>query len=82
VISPGSDIEQVMFFIIYMYGKDKPSKVYQEYFAEMQTQTEALIERHWPEIDRLAHALLERKTLIADELVAVIKSVSADAYGS
>jgi hypothetical protein len=45
----------------------------------MQMQTEALVERRWPEIDRLAHALVERKTLMADELVAIIKSVSAAA---
>ena len=78
MISKDSDIEQVLFFITYIYG-DKPSRVYQKYFAQMQMQTEALVERRWHEIDRLAHALVERKTLIADELVAIIKSVSAAA---
>jgi hypothetical protein len=49
-------------------------KVAATYWAYMEARTEALVERQWAPIKRLARALLERETMTGREILAVLNA--------
>jgi hypothetical protein len=65
-VSHGSDYQQVSDLIFRVYeGADKVADAYWRY---MEARAEALVERLWPRIERLARVLLERETLTGREI--------------
>jgi hypothetical protein len=77
-----SDMTKAALCITNLHDLNTPPNVLNEYLHQLEIETDALIERYWPEIDCLAQALFDRKTLIGDDLLGVIESVSAGAHGS
>ncbi len=41
-----------------------------------------LLEKHRPALDRVAQALLEKETLVRDELLALLADVEPESYSS
>jgi hypothetical protein len=56
----GADMRGVLHLIEDVWGR---GKVADTYYAHVEARAEALVEREWPDIVRLAHALIERETL-------------------
>jgi hypothetical protein len=67
--SPGSDIQNVIHRVDDLHGK---GPVADAYYAYVRARAVAFVERRWPEIQLVAAALLERKTLSSDEVRAVV----------
>jgi ATP-dependent Zn protease len=44
---------------------------HEDYLAEAQAKTVQLLKRHWPWVEAVARALLERKTLSREEILSL-----------
>jgi hypothetical protein len=64
LVTQGSDAQIVSRLVYNRYGE---GKLADSYFAYLRERTEALVNQHWQAIERVVAALLERKTLSADE---------------
>jgi hypothetical protein len=66
---PGSDIQTVIRRIDDLGHRGKVAATYQAY---LEARAEALVAAHWPEIQKVAEALLEHKTLDVDEVHEIL----------
>ena len=69
-----TDIENVVFFMDYLCSSDRELSAHIEL---LQMQTEDLVELHWPEVQTVAKALIERRTLSGPEMREVIDGALA-----
>ena len=65
----GSDIQNAIRLVADMHGQ---GAVADAYYAYVKARASAFVECQWPEIQRVAAALLESKTLTADQVWAVV----------
>jgi hypothetical protein len=70
VAAPGSDLDRIARLLIDLHRGDADVAV--EHHAYLRARAEALIEAQWPNIEKVAAALLDHKRLSADEVRAVM----------
>ena len=68
-VVPGSDIQTVIRRIDGLGYRGKDAATYQ---ADLQARAEALVNEHWPEIQKVAEALLEHETLSVDDVPEIL----------
>jgi hypothetical protein len=64
------DYRQVMKLAAYFFPWD--AKTQKAFVRWLELRTEWLVDQHWPAIERLAHALMERTTMTGDEVKVAI----------